>query len=143
MKYLLLVSFSLFLAVNNSSAQTAALNIENLEEAKKVAEASDNIEIWECKKSGNITFVKSVSNNSGKAQFVQVYFDEKTKSFSSTQETPKCSAAKQKASCTPKEEESCQTSDKKATTALVPSNKSKTCSKGSSSSCCASKKTSN
>ncbi|MDG1296294.1 MAG: hypothetical protein P8P48_04085 [Saprospiraceae bacterium] len=138
MKNLLLISFGLFFLVHSNFAQTATLDNEILLEAKKVAEQCDDIQIWECKKSGNVTFVKSVDDTNGNPQFIQVYFDEDSKSFEQEGEAQKCAASQQEASCSEKVEVTSSSKNNiEQTQAKV---ETKSCSKSKGSSCCASKK---
>ena len=138
MKNLLLISFGLFFLVHSNFAQTATLDNEILLEAKKAAEQCDDIQIWECKKSGSVTFVKSVDDTNGNPQFIQVYFDEASKSFEQEGEAQKCAASQQEASCSKKTEVSITSKNNiEQTQAKV---ETKSCSKSKGSSCCASKK---
>jgi hypothetical protein len=140
MKNLLLISFGLFFVIHTNYAQTATVDNNILSEAKKVAEQTEDIQVWECKKSGNITFVKSVDDSNGEAQFIQVYFNEESKSFEQAGEAPKCATSKKDASCAEKTSSCC--ASKKMTEQAQAKVETKSCSKSASSSCCASKKAS-
>jgi hypothetical protein len=140
MKNLLLISFGLFFVIHTNYAQTASVDDNILSEAKKVAEQTEDIQVWECKKSGNITFVKSVDDSNGTAQFIQVYFNEDSKTFEQEGEAQKCAASQQEASCSEKAEvSSTSKSNIEQTQAKV---ETKSCSKSKGGSCCASKKAS-
>lgn len=149
MKNLLLIPFGLFIMINVNFAQTSNAESDVLIEAKKVAEQTEDIQVWECKKSGNVTFVQSVADTDGTSKFVQVFYDEDSKSFAQAKKVAKCTAPKDGATCSPKDAScapkaaaSCCASKNKTDQAQA-STTTKSCSKtASNSSCCASKKAS-
>ena len=149
MKNLLLIPFCLFVLINVNFAQTSNAEPMDLLEAKKVAEQTEGIQIWECKKSGNITFVQSVADTDGSPKFVEVFYNKDSKSFAQAKKAAKCTAPKdgatcspKDASCAPKAASSCCASKDKTDQAQASTTK-KSCSKtASNSSCCASKKAS-
>lgn len=146
MKNSLLIFFGLFLVINSNFAQTASTDSEIMTEAKKIAEASEDIQVWECKKSGNVTFVKSVADTDGTSKFVQVFYNENSKSFAEKTKVANNIAPSKGATCSPKDAscapKSASCNSAKETTDQVQTNTAKkSCSKASSnSSCCASKK---
>ena len=58
MKNLLLISLGLFFVIHTNYAQTASVDDNILSEAKKVAEQTEDIQVWECKKKRKCNFRK-------------------------------------------------------------------------------------
>lgn len=130
--------------INVNFAQTSNAEPDVLIEAKKVAEQTEDIQVWECKKSGNVTFVQSVADTDGSSKFVQVFYDEDSKSFAQANKVTKCTAPKDGATCSPKDPncapKAASCCSKGKSTESQASSTAKSCSKtSSSSSCCASK----
>ncbi len=145
MKKVLLFAFILIGSIQFVSAQTASIDAAQMEEAKKVADQNEDIQVWECKKSGSVTFVKTVKDNQGNDNFVPVTFDDKSKTFVESNQKPSCSVG-EKASCASKDAKAASccaskgeakaTADTKTTEASCASQAD--AKKGA---CCASKKT--
>ena len=145
MKKVLLLAFILIGSIQFVSAQTASVDAAQMEEAKKAADQNEDIQVWECKKSGSVTFVKTVTDNQGNNNFVPVTFDDKSKTFVESNQKPSCSVG-EKASCASKDAKAASccaskgeakaTADTKATKASCASQAD--AKKGA---CCASKKT--
>ena len=102
MKKVLLLACILVGSIQFISAQTASIDATQMEAAKKAADQNEDIQVWECKKSGSVTFVKTVTDNQGNNNFVPVTFDNKSKTFVESNQKPSCSVG-EKASCSSKD----------------------------------------
>lgn len=144
MKKVLLLACILVGSIQFVSAQAASMDASQIEAAKKAADQNKDIQVWECKKSGSVTFVKTVTDNQGNDNFVPVTFDDKSKTFVKSNQKPSCSVG-EKASCASKDAKAASccaskgeakaTADTKATKASCASQAD--AKKGA---CCASKK---
>ena len=142
MKKVLLLACILVGSIQFVSAQTASIDATQMEAAKKAADQNEDIQVWECKKSGSVTFVKTVTDNQGNNNFVPVTFDDKSKTFVESNQKPSCSVG-EKASCASKDAKAascCASKGEAKATADAMAPKASCASKDAkAASCCASK----
>jgi hypothetical protein len=139
MKKVLLLACILVGSIQFVSAQTASIDATQMEAAKKAADQNEDIQVWECKKSGSVTFVKTVTDNQGNNNFVPVTFDDKSKTFVESNQKPSCSVG-EKASCASKDAKTASCCASKGEAKATAETKASCASKDAkAASCCASK----
>ena len=139
MKKVLLLACILVGSIQFVSAQTASIDATQMEAAKKAADQNEDIQVWECKKSGSVTFVKTVTDNQGNNNFVPVTFDNKSKTFVESNQKPSCSVG-EKASCSSKDAKAASCCASKGEAKATADTKASCSSKDAkAASCCASK----
>ena len=139
MKKVLLLACILVGSIQFVSAQTASIDATQMEAAKKAADQNEDIQVWECKKSGSVTFVKTVTDNQGNNNFVPVTFDDKSKTFVESNQKPSCSVG-EKASCASKDAKAASCCASKGEAKATAETKASCASKDAkAASCCASK----
>ena len=139
MKKVLLLACILVGSIQFVSAQTASIDATQMEAAKKAADQNEDIQVWECKKSGSVTFVKTVTDNQGNNNFVPVTFDNKSKTFVESNQKPSCSVG-EKASCASKDAKAASCCASKGEAKATADTKASCASKDAkAASCCASK----
>ncbi len=139
MKKVLLLACILVGSIQFVSAQTASIDATQMEAAKKAADQNEDIQVWECKKSGSVTFVKTVTDNQGNNNFVPVTFDDKSKTFVESNLKPSCSVG-EKASCASKDAKAASCCASKGEAKATAETKASCASKDAkAASCCASK----
>ena len=143
MKKLLYILVVLCSVGTLSQAQSSKDASSIITEAKEIAQEDGSIQVWECKKSGKITFVKEITDN-GKTQFKQVFYNSVDKVFVDNLNTQmSCSKnSEKKENCSSSEKKACCSNKKEQSSVQVntQSTQKPSCSQGSSKSCCASNK---
>lgn len=143
MKKLLYILIALCSFGTMAQAQSSTDASSIITEAKEVAKEDGSIQVWECKKSGKITFVKEIKDN-GNTQFKQVFYNAVDKVFVDNMNTQmSCTKDSNKTeNCSTPEKKGCCSNKKEQSSVQVNTNSTQkaSCAQGSNKSCCASKK---